>query len=337
MMDDSDVFSIAVDRNRSQRVFASVCNGIYRSLSGGDRWIRLPGSKDASNRTYSIVQDPQFENVLFAGTSQGMIRSGDGGTTWEKIAPYATRSIAFDMQRLGRIYIATDDFGVLRSEDNGRTWREINRGFSSRQLTRLAVTNHGSLYTSTVHDPVNGGLYRLDKGQDKWSRVVRSSGVLGEPMLNVVPVSGNRNRLFAMTAYGVLVSRDAGKTWVHRAGPAGDPGITDLFAPPWASHVVLGIAGPSIFMSYDSARTWRVANLLNEAPIRSLVALDPPRIAAITASGMLLSRDAETWSAGTRWPDGVQINGVVPLGGETLLAATSAGLMALTDPRGFMA
>ena len=129
MIDDSDIFSIVVDRNRPQRVFAGACSGIYRSLNGGAKWAKLPQSKDASYRTYTLAQDPQYENVLFAGTTHGMIKSPDGGATWQRIAPYATSSIAFDMSRLGRIYIATDEAGIMRSDDNGETWQPANRGF----------------------------------------------------------------------------------------------------------------------------------------------------------------------------------------------------------------
>jgi len=137
MLDDSDVFSIQVDRNRPQRVFASACSGIYRSLDGASTWTPMVQAKDASYRTYVIVQDPQYENVWFAGTTHGMVRSNDGGGTWEKLGPFATRSIAFDPGRLGRILIATDEAGILRSDDNGKTWRPVNQGFSNQWLSAM--------------------------------------------------------------------------------------------------------------------------------------------------------------------------------------------------------
>jgi photosystem II stability/assembly factor-like uncharacterized protein len=87
MIDDSDVFSIQVDRNHPQRVFASACSGIYRSLNRGDSWTRLADAKDTSSRTYVIVQDPQYENLWFAGTTSGMVRSLDVGASWRKIVP----------------------------------------------------------------------------------------------------------------------------------------------------------------------------------------------------------------------------------------------------------
>jgi hypothetical protein len=97
-------------------------------LNGGGDWVKLPEARDASFRTYILTQDPQYENVFFAGTTHGMVRSRDGGSSWERLVPDATRSIAFDMGRLGRIFIATDQRGVLRSDDNGKTLQPVNQG-----------------------------------------------------------------------------------------------------------------------------------------------------------------------------------------------------------------
>ncbi len=43
LIDDSDIFSIRVDPNHPQLVFASACSGIYRSDSGGEAWVQDPG------------------------------------------------------------------------------------------------------------------------------------------------------------------------------------------------------------------------------------------------------------------------------------------------------
>ena len=156
VLDDSDIFSLQVDRNRPQRVFAAACSGIYCSLNAGDRWARPAGVADAARRTYTIVQDPQHENVWFAGTSSGLIRTLDGGATWNKLATFKPRSIAFDWGRLGRLFVATDT-GILRSDDSGRSWQEINRGFSSVRLTFLTEID-GVLFTTVAGQAEDGGV-----------------------------------------------------------------------------------------------------------------------------------------------------------------------------------
>jgi hypothetical protein len=64
--------------------------------------------------------------------------------------------------------------------------------------------------------------------------------------------------------------------------------------------------------------------------IRSLVPLDPPWIAAVAGSEVFLSPDyGDTWKPGAELPSGVAVHGIVPLGGNRLIAATSVGLRLL--------
>ena len=327
MIDDSDVFSVVVDRNRRQRVYASACSGIYRSLNGGGEWTKLNSAQAASFRTYTIAQDPQYENVLFAGTTHGLIRSRDGGTKWEKLADYETRSIAFDMRRLGRIFIATRGAGVLRSEDNGNTWRQANRGFCDRHLTPLGVSDDGAVYTSTVYDPADGGIFRLDTGAGEWSKTIVPAHIFREAAIVVAPAPGSRRKLYAATANSLLVSKDGGMSWDGLQAPGAQSAFTSLLAPPWAQGRLLVSAGASLYSGSESARTWKRARLpAVGTEIRALAALDPRWIAAIGGPQVLLSSDGETWTACARPADGAEVYGVVQISGRGLLAATSAGL-----------
>lgn len=173
ILDDSDVFSIQVDRNRPSRLFASTCSGIYRSLNAGATWIRLRRAKDASDRTYTILQDPQYENIWFAGTTNGMMRSGDGGNSWALINHRNTRAITFDLGRLSRMFVATEE-GIWRSDDGGRSWVDANHGFCSRGLGGLFTGSDGALYTSTIADSGESKIFQLVAGGDDWKQLLAS-------------------------------------------------------------------------------------------------------------------------------------------------------------------
>jgi photosystem II stability/assembly factor-like uncharacterized protein len=326
MVDDSDVFSMVVDRNHPERVFASACSGVYRSVNGGLAWAKLPMAKEASFRSYVVAQDPQFERVLFAGTTHGMIRSRNGGATWERIAPYATRSIAFDLHRLGRIFIATDEAGILRSENYGATWKRVNHGFCNRQLSPLAMSETGVLYTSTIYDPGGGGLFRLANGEDVWSKIASESQLSGEPVLAVMPASDSGDTLYATTPRFIFVSKNGGGAWTRLASFGEAPRLADLFASARTASRVVALPESSLFLAPDVDRTWKTSRDPAGVAIRSLVELDWPSIAALTASDMFLSNDGETWRACARVPGGVEVHGVAALSGHGLLVATSGGL-----------
>ncbi|MFN7923010.1 MAG: hypothetical protein U0Q16_23105 [Bryobacteraceae bacterium] len=171
MLDDSDVFSIAIDRTGSNRVWASACSGMYRSADGGRTWTKLMGSAEASFRTYVIAQDPGEANRVFAGTSDGLLRSTDGGTTWRKLRPGLVKAIAFDGGRAGRLYAATGA-GLIRSDDSGDTFQTIQNGYGARQLVQWLPA--GSRLT--VWDALDrGAAWASGDGGETWQRGAASS------------------------------------------------------------------------------------------------------------------------------------------------------------------
>jgi len=290
MLDDSDVFSIEVDRNRPQRVFASACSGIYRSLNGGASWTRLVHAKGAADRTYVIRQDPQYENIWFAGTSFGMMRSGDGGATWEKLGSLATHSIAFDLGHLGRILIATDNTGILRSEDNGKNWQSSNQGFCNRRLGSLSTPSRAVLYASTVD---NGSAFRLTAGATDWEEITPEAppavpGAAAKPTVLLSP-PWVPNLILAGTESEVYVSEDSGKIWHRIDFPSLSPGIRGLVAldPPW----IAAIGTSEIFLSTDGRRWKPVSPPGRNGEFFDIVSTSQRSLVAATFSGLKISDD----------------------------------------------
>src|SRR5262249_45081523 len=67
------------------------------------------------------------------------------------------------------------------------------------------------------------------------------------------------------------------------------------------------------------------------ASVHSMVALDPPWMAAIGSPDIFLSFDGQTWKPCARLPAGVEVHDVAPLSGKSLLLATSVGLRVSAD------
>jgi photosystem II stability/assembly factor-like uncharacterized protein len=134
MHEDSDIFSIDVDRNRPKRLFAGACSGIYRSVDGGNTWSNLEPAIGSQLRTYIVAHAPHSANALFVGTNAGLFLSPDAGATWRMLSRQAAKSVAFDPFDLRRVFVATDE-GILRSEDGGSNFTEASQGLDRRSTT----------------------------------------------------------------------------------------------------------------------------------------------------------------------------------------------------------
>jgi len=131
IIDDSDVFSIVVDRNRPATVYASACSGIYKSENGGAQFRKVQGIPYSARRTRVLQQDPVNSNVVYAGTTEGLWKTLDAGATWKRMtAPnYIVNDILIDPRNPERVLLATDRSGVLMSLDGGQTFHAANHGF----------------------------------------------------------------------------------------------------------------------------------------------------------------------------------------------------------------
>ena len=327
MHDDSDVFSIHVDPNRPDRVFASACSGIYRSSNRALNWTKMAGARDASYRTYQITQSPRDPNVLLAGTTHGLEKSTDGGMTWRKLSSQATRSIAFDPSRSGRIYVATDEAGLFRSDNLGESFRSIDDGFCNRHVISLAALGSTLYASSTVG--VMAGVFRDVGFGNNWASIQSLPPLAGQQITKTLPV--DPTHLYLLTTRGVLVSADGGSTW-NNIGPRVAARWTDLVATSPGGRRLMLASDDGIYLTEDSGLNWQRAHLEPEhASIRALIALGPKSMAAITRYSVLVSPDGAEYKTVSPPASESEINGLLVTEHGDLLAATSQGLRRSED------
>ncbi len=73
VIDDSDVFSIVIDRAQPANIFISACSGIYRSDSAGELFRKIQGIPYSARRTRMLQMDPADHNIVYAGTTEGLV------------------------------------------------------------------------------------------------------------------------------------------------------------------------------------------------------------------------------------------------------------------------
>lgn len=330
MLDDSDVFSIQVDWKNPERVFATACSGIYRSLNSASMWSKMAGAQGASYRTYVVAQDPANPSVVFAGTTGGLVRSNDAGVSWRKLNDDASRFVAFDSKKPGRIWVATDQHGILRSDNHGDTWTEVNEGLCNRHFSSLGSDGR-DLFTTSIYESQTGGVFRLHpSGKPDWERVGASSALSGEQILKIASVPGIPGRFYAAGYNAFLRSSDFGKTWTRLPAPANSQRLTALL--PIRDEVLLGSEG-GLFRSNDSGSTWTRVDWFKPATrVLSVVSLSDNTVAVITTNGIAVSKDgSKSWELMTPLPGKPQVYGLVQFPNGRVLAATATGLKQSDD------
>ncbi len=322
MIDDSDVFSIQVEKDHPEHVMASACSGVYNSLDGAGHWAKLETPKGAF-RTHFVAFDPRHQGIVFAGTTEGLLRSENSGKTWRVVSTYSIRSIAFDPQMEGRVFFAASGGGPMVSNDEGVTLRESNIGFTNRNFT--SVSGSGSaLYAGSVYEGA-GGVYRTDNLAVRWTR---GGSPAGDQVVRIAAAPDDPKRVFAAGYHGLFESKDGGNTWTARKSPT-ESAITSLLPLPGGA-LLAGTAAGLFRTGADGA--WKSSATES---IQSLHQSSGNTVTALTATGgMMTTDDGSTWRiCGAAGPKaswyGLTFDAAAP--DKLALAATSEGLFRSTD------
>jgi photosystem II stability/assembly factor-like uncharacterized protein len=327
MLDDSDVFSINVDSSDPSRVFASACSGIYRSENAAGLWHKMFAAVGVSYRTYIIRQDPTNPNLVYAGTTFGLQKSTDGGANWKKVSSDATRSIAFDPQKPGRLYIATDEAGLQRSDDSGETFTTINNGFCNRLLPAFTATSD-AIVTASIYEQTHGGVYAIKPGQNEWERVAPASALPAQLLrLESADLDGHV-QLFALSYTSIHTSADLGRKWSAVVAPARGLKLTGFLGRFTATE-------SGLFRSESTGKAgtvWKkIDSPIGSEKVQLIAPLGKSGIAAATTSAIFVSEDGTQWRTTAPLPISGAVYNIAAAGDRSLIAGTSSGLIRSDD------
>jgi uncharacterized protein (TIGR03437 family) len=302
--------SVAVDPSHPQTVyFSSIDNGIYKSTDGGTTWS--PAGAGAGGIAFMIAIDPANTTTLYAATGNGLYKSTDGAATWNATplvaapnAIFSVRSVVLDPSTPSTVYAGTSS-GVMKSLDAGVTWTALTNGFSqSLDITTLIIdpVNPKTLYATTT---INFAPYRTTDGGAHWTQGQWSSAGIFEYVVWLMVDPLVHTTIWAVTEFGLKVSRDSGSTWVapptdlpyynlQRLASGSDGAIyviasnfsTDAFAmkldatgtkilystylggtgPDYGQSIAVDSAGRAYIAGYTSSFDFPVANALQPRP-----------------------------------------------------------------------
>src|SRR3989475_5648910 len=181
MIDDSDVFSIIVDRSNPSVVSASACSGIYKSEGAGALFHKLQAIPSTARRTRSLKQDPANPATVYAGTTEGLWRTMDAGKTWKRVSnpEIVVNDVLVDPRNSNRVLLATDRSGVMASDDGAQTFTASNHGYTHRYVTSILADRNdtSAIIVGVVNDRELGGVFVTRDAGRHWLQ--KSSGLGG--------------------------------------------------------------------------------------------------------------------------------------------------------------
>lgn len=213
LIDDSDVFSMVIDRTRPTVMFLSACSGIYKTDSAGQLFHKVQGIPSTARRTRVLMMDPKDPNTVYAGTTEGLYKTQDGGTVWSRTTgpDLIVNDVYIDPRNPRHVLLATDRSGVLASESAGAGFISSNTGFSQRQVAALLADNshEGTIYAGVINDKTYGGVFVTKDFGRTWKQ--RSEGLDGRDVFELAQTSDGT--LLAGTGDGVY--RWNGGVWTR--------------------------------------------------------------------------------------------------------------------------
>jgi photosystem II stability/assembly factor-like uncharacterized protein len=207
---------------KSEVIFASSFDGLFRSKDTGLTWERLniPGGEFIAR-----IHPRKPDIILAANFSDGLFRSTDLGNSWEQIFEYPFEVDCFyDMEfhpsDPNILYGVTYYHGVYKSTDAGRNWVPINSKLNLKpvadcclDIPQLEVDrSNGNIVYILLPSRL---IYRTTNGGMTWQSM--SAGLNFRKEVRALAIDPkDSNVLYAGGSQGIFRTANGGKKWTSR-------------------------------------------------------------------------------------------------------------------------
>lgn len=258
-MENAFIFSLVIDPNNPERIFATSSGVVYRSENAASTWEQV--STTGLPATISITDitiDPNNSNILYCSVyNQGIFQSVDGGMTWSNTALPNSDSlgalpITHSTTRPGEVLVGSEITGVQRWENISKNW--IHSGNGMTDLIRglvISPTEPNTMFAASL----NSGVFKTSDAGDAWTL----SGLRGRRCLHLEMNPQNHNEIFVGTTQGLAATFDGGQTWQEMGQRVGFASTLTHLAGDPQSIVIAGSRGLT-YQSNNGGNSWMPRN-----------------------------------------------------------------------------
>jgi photosystem II stability/assembly factor-like uncharacterized protein len=288
---DRNVVYIGTGEN-NPRNSASIGDGIYKSVDGGETWTHL--GLEQTEKIARIRIHPRDPDVVYVAAlghewgeneERGVFRTEDGGESWQKVLYVdentGASDLAMDPDNPGILYAGMYDFrrlpwsfrsggpgsGLYKTTDGGESWTKLtepglDNGLPIGVLGRIgvAVAPSEARVVYAAIEAERGVMWRsADRGKT-WEMVNEDKTIHSRPFyfsdIRVDPE--NENRVYLLEGR-LRVSEDGGRTWDTTANTVHGDHQALWIDPEDPNRLINGNDGGWGF-SYDRGETWEFIN-----------------------------------------------------------------------------
>jgi photosystem II stability/assembly factor-like uncharacterized protein len=221
-----------------------------------NEWINERFGPTWGENPFSIGVSPTNPDLCYATDFGRTVKSVNGGKTWEQV--YTRRkkgggwtsrglevttsyAVVFNPFDKNHVFIANTDIGLMESKDGGESW------LSATQNNGVPRSWANSTYWMEFDPEVKGRVWAVMSGTHDLPRpkMWRKNGTKG--------YEG-----------GVLVSENAGKTWMPVSKDIGEGAMTHILIDPASNPnsrtLYVCVFGKGVYKSTDGGKTWKQHN-----------------------------------------------------------------------------
>ena len=244
-------YAVVADRQQPSRMYAATKNVatgggfVFVSTDAGATWTASKSIDPTKLSPFAILQDRTNANLIYLGTNKGLYRSFDRGVSWAAV-PVGKKAVAAPIKK------APVKKGAAKPVIAAAPAVKWVSGISE-QIKTLTFTEDGK---NGLIAGTDKGLFRTYDIAKGWEKLNLGAGINENIFTVHVPVGRPDTMWIGTATSGVLVSRDAGKTWAKAGGAAENAPISTITTDPTRPDYVYVGTSQTFFISRNNGSTW---------------------------------------------------------------------------------